>query len=73
MKNTDKIKQLVQHATTVSVMHVCYIQRLKMLTEREKRPQRLLALEEHLQCETAGCGCFETTKTRFDVRETATT
>jgi len=37
---------------------MCYAQRSKTLTERKKRPQRVVALEKQLQREIACCGSF---------------
>jgi len=58
---------------TCSNCCICYAQRSKTLNEREKRPQRVLALEKQPQHEMSRCGCSKTTTTRSGIAETATT
>ena len=53
-------------------IYIYIAQRLKMLNEWKKRPQRILALEKQPQCKISRCGCFKTT-TCCGIRETATT
>ena len=53
-------------------IYVTLKDRKRSLSAKKKRPQRVVAFEKQPQREICCCGCFETTATRCDMRETAT-